>query len=75
MSEKFARRLIIQTTCSCERINWTFRYCYCAVYGFAIFVVVTNALFDLESSDKSISGFETTSLSIFGKKYDLNASM
>ena len=44
----------------------------CTVYGFAIFVVVTNALFDLASSDKINQDSERLYYQFFGEKYDLN---
>ena len=44
----------------------------CVVYGFAIFVVVTNALFDLASSDKINQDSERLYYQFFGEKYDLN---
>ena len=44
----------------------------CVVYGFAIFVVVTNALFDLASSDKINQDSERLYYQFFGEKHDLN---
>ena len=46
--------------------------CSCVVYGFAIFVVVTNALFNLASSDKINQDSERLCNQFFGEKYDLN---